>query len=78
MILQNIASVKSPLKRPSFSPRHKNLILEGVRKYLKMDVGLVRTILFTDETRATLEDLMAEQIVVDEHHQRMTRQQKGG
>lgn len=79
MILQKISSVKSPLKQPPLTPRHKNLRVEWARKYMKMDMGLV---LFTDETRSTLDgpDGWANGWVYfnDERHQRLKRQQQGG
>lgn len=78
-ILATMGSVKAPLKMPPLTPRHKNLRMEWARKYLKMDMSLV---LFTDETRATLDgpDGWAKGWVYfgDERHQRLRRQQQGG
>ena len=78
-ILQNVASVKSPLKQPPLTPRHQSLRVEWVRNYLKIPM---KYILFTDETRATLDgpDGWANDWLYfgDERHQWLRRQQRGG
>ena len=51
-ILKSIATVKSPSKKPFLTKRHKILRLEWAQKYLKQDFSYV---LFTDETRASLD-----------------------
>jgi len=78
-ILRTVASVRAPTKMPLLTPRHKNSRMEWARKYLQMDMSRV---LFTDETRATLDgpDGWANGWVYfgDEGHRRLRRQQGGG
>ena len=78
-ILKNFATVRSSVKRPPLTKRHKILRLEWARQYLKMDMSRV---LFTDESRATLDgpDGWSNGWLYfgDERHQRLRRQQGGG
>lgn len=78
-IIRTIASVKSPLKLPPLTPRHKRLRMEWAEKYMKINMNHV---LFTDETRATLDgpDGWSKGWVLSgsERHQRLRRQQQGG
>ena len=43
--------IKSMIKRPSMTPRHKRLRMESLRKYMKTDMKFV---LFIAESRAQL------------------------
>ena len=78
-ILGNLGSIKSMIKRPALTPRHKRLRMEWSKKYMKTDMKLV---LFTDESRASLDgpDGWAKGWVVngDNCPKRMRRQQGGG
>lgn len=51
-ILGTIAKVKSPEKRPPMTKRHMLLRVEWAKSYMKQDM---KCVLFTDETRATLD-----------------------
>lgn len=51
-ILRTIAKVKSAEKKPPLTQRHMNLRVEWARSYMKQDM---KCVLFTDETRATLD-----------------------
>ena len=51
-ILGSIATVKSPQKKPPITKRHMQLRVNWARSYMKQDMKFV---LFTDETRATLD-----------------------
>ena len=51
-ILRTIAKVKAPEKKPPLTQRHMLLRVEWARSYMKQDM---KCVLFTDETRATLD-----------------------
>ena len=51
-ILGSIATVKSPQKKPPITKRHMQLRVNWARSYMTQDMKIV---LFTDETRATLD-----------------------
>ena len=48
-----VGSMKTMIKRPSSTPKHKNLRMEWSRKYVKTDMKFV---IFTDELKASLDD----------------------
>ena len=50
--LRKVTAMKSPTKRSPLTSRHKKLRMECVKQYLKTDMKFV---LFTDESRATLD-----------------------
>ena len=78
-LLRSLAKNVKPEKQPPLSPRHKEARLNWARKYLKTDMKMV---LFTDETRATLDgpDGWGKGWVANgqERHNRFRRQQGGG
>jgi transposase len=78
-LLRKVASVKSPAKRPPLTSRHKRLRMDWSKKYMKTDM---KHVLFTDESRATLDgpDGWAKGWVFhgDDCPTRMRRQQGGG
>ena len=51
-LLRKIAAIKSLAKRPPLTSRHKRLRMEWSKKYMKTEMKFV---LFTDESRATLD-----------------------
>jgi hypothetical protein len=51
-ILGKLGSMKTMIKRPSWTPKHKRLWMEWSRKYMKTDMKFV---LFTEESRASLD-----------------------
>ena len=51
-ILRTISKVRSPEKKPPLTQRHMRLRVEWARSYMKQDM---KCVLFTDETRATLD-----------------------
>jgi hypothetical protein len=79
LILGKLGSIKTMIKRPSLTPRHKRLRMEWSRKYMKTDMKFV---LFTDESRASLDGPAgwAKGWVFngDNCPNRMRRQQDGG
>ena len=78
-ILGKLGSMKTMIKRPSLTPKHKRLRMEWSRKYMKTDMKFV---LFTDGSRASLDgpDGWAKGCVFngDNCPNRMRRQQGGG
>ena len=50
--LGKLGSIKTMIKRPSLTSRHKRLRMEWSRKYMKTDMKFV---LFIDESRASLD-----------------------
>ncbi|CAB3998649.1 Transposable element Tc3 transposase [Paramuricea clavata] len=79
-ILGKLGSMKTMIKRPSLTPKHKLLRMEWSRKYMKTNMKFV--ILFTDESRASLDgpDGWAKGCAFngDNCLNRMRRQQGGG
>lgn len=78
-LLKNLANNVTPEKQLPLSPRHKESRLQWARKYMKTDMKMV---LFTDETRATLDgpDRWGKGWVAtgQQRHNRFRRQQGGG
>jgi hypothetical protein len=52
IMLGKLDSIKTMIKIPSLTPRHKRLRIEWSRKYMKTDMKFD---LFTDESRASLD-----------------------
>lgn len=78
-VLQGFAAVRKPSFRPPLSIGHKQKRLQWARQYMKTDF---KTVLFTDECRATLDgpDGWSGGWLVDGHpmQTRLRRQQGGG
>lgn len=78
-ILKTVGKFKSPEKKPPLSPKHKEKRVEWARKYMKLDM---KHVLFTDESRATLDgpDSWGKGWVFkgDKTHLMFRRQQGGG
>lgn len=52
IIIGKMASAREPLKLPHLTPRHKSLELQWTKKSITLDISCI---LFTDETRETLD-----------------------
>lgn len=78
-VLQRFAAVRKPSCRPPLSTAHKQKRLQWAKQYMKTDF---KTVLFTDECRATLDgpDGWSGGWLVDGHpmQTRLRRQQGGG
>jgi hypothetical protein len=78
-VLHKIAKNVSPITMPPMNARHRENRVQWARKYLKVPM---KHVLFTDESRATLDgpDNWSKGWVLagDERHSRIRRQQGGG
>ena len=82
-LLRNLAKNVQSQKQPPLSLRHKQSRLQWAKKYMKTDMKTdMKMVLFTDETRATLDgsDGWGKGWVANgqQRHNRFRRQQGGG